>query len=415
MTKEDSTDEKNKINYTFFTKETIDNQFKEIKEKLTPSMDSKTLMKEFDKILCNSIISIQSFDQNSPEFWVYRVTPIYKGFNPDISESYSYNRNPENNGRAHKFGSPVFYGAINTTTAISEMKGELDNGQKFYLSRWKIKFQKTTHIHSLVINSETIKTNHLLSGVANSIHNQLATIFNKIPQEYSEGQMYSIEKMGDLFTTATDSFYHITSAYAHEIIYNSKSKGINIPIIIYPSVANNFNGINWAINPSFVDSKNMELEDVFELNIMKNNLNSDMESVDLNMLRKAKISEGNIKYWQMLCFKILKIDYELIQIKTDFSENLSFKKAYLLKLNDKTSTIKDLIISSFKKLKIEENLYNLEKLKEEELFNFTKKEYKNNIVLNFKNGNKIVTENGENNIQQITVQIKWIREFKKTI
>jgi len=117
----------------------------------------------------------------------------------------------------------------------------------------------------------------------------------------------------------------------------------------------------------------------------------------------------------MLCFKILKIDYELIQIKTDFSENLSFKKAYLLKLNDKTSTIKDLIISSFKKLKIEENLYNLEKLKEEELFNFTKKEYKNNIVLNFKNGNKIVTENGENNIQQITVPIKWIREFKKTI
>lgn len=125
-------------------------------------MDQNDLMKEFHRILHNRVLPALVFDSESPEFILYRITEKYEDFNPNVSSCYSYNPNPKCFGRAHKVEFPVFYGALDPLTAITEMKGTLNNGQRFYLSKWRIKFNSEVLIHSLLINSKTIESEHIL-------------------------------------------------------------------------------------------------------------------------------------------------------------------------------------------------------------------------------------------------------------
>lgn len=406
-------DGSNKFDFTLFKKEVIDSQFKRLRQELTPKMNHKKLMERFHKILHNRVIPAVTYDQDSPAFFVYRVTTVYEGFDQNNPKSYSYNPNPKEYGRAHLVGLPVFYGAIDPTTAISEMKGELDNGEKFYLSKWKIKFKSKTSVHSLVVNSKTIKFDHVLASIATPIHTKLKSMFNNIPKDYLSGHMHAIEKMGDLFTTSSDSLYHITSAYSYEIIYDSKSKGLYMPILLYPSVANNFSGVNWAIHPDFVDSNNMELKDVIELSVEENNLKNDKASVEVSIHQRLKLFDDKIRYWEAPHFRIKKIDYEQIKIEIDNGAILNYNNTHCMQLNNTNSTVKDLIDYSMKNNKIEENLHKIKVNQEESIFDFTEKEYKHAIPIVFKNGNEIITNNGIFGIRKIHIPIVWIKGFKK--
>lgn len=401
------------FHYAFFKKEEVEEKFKKIKTELTPIMHHKEIMKKFHKILYNSVIPSIIYDQNSPDFWVYRISTIFDGFDKNDSQSYSYNPKPKENGRAHISNSPVFYGAINPSTAISEMKGKLDNGQKFYISKWKIRFKSAVTVHSIVVNSKTIKPDHLLSTIASPIYNYLKKMFENIPQEYLDGYMYGIEKMGDLFSTSSNSLYHITSSYSHEIMYEGKSKGINIPIILYPSVSNNLNGVNWAIHPDFVDSENMQLFDIKEVFIEENNLKKEEQSVKISILEKAEIINGVINYWKKPNFKIKEIQYTNIQIQLENEDILEGKELFNTKIEGIDYTIKELIAFSFKKNKIEEKLFKIKGDEDETIFEMNEKELENGILMEYQKGYKIMTEKGIYGISRIFVPFTWVKKFKK--
>ena len=68
------------LRFTTFTDERIDEQFNKI-ESLSPDMLPEEIMAEFHKITVNRIMPAMIYDETSPEFTLYRITPNYPGFN----------------------------------------------------------------------------------------------------------------------------------------------------------------------------------------------------------------------------------------------------------------------------------------------------------------------------------------------
>lgn len=403
----------NNFNFTVFSKETIDQQFDEIKSKLKPSMDYKLILKEFHRILHNRVLPTLIYDTESDKFTVFRITKPWDDFVIENPNSYSYNPEPKDIGRAHRKGFPVFYGSIDPYTAFSEMKDSLKINDTFYLSRWRIKFKSDTKVHSLIINSSTKNSDHVLNSVIKRLHQGLKDMVKNIPDEFKDGYTYAVEKMGDLFTTKGSANYHITSAYSHEILYDVKTKGLNIPIMIYPSVENSLNSINWAIHPSVVDSDEMRLQDIFELSLKENNTNNDKQDVSVLIHKKGTVvSESKIS-WQIPHFTEFKIDYNNLNVKTYNNEVISGKKVSKLKINNTNVSIKNLIDNNINRKQIQEKLPEITSntQKDSEL-DFEKETFNWSMILQFEHGNEIETTKGKSCINLIQVPICWTRKYK---
>jgi len=403
----------NNFNFTVFSKETIDKQFDEIQEKLKPSMDYKLILREFHRILHNRVLPTLVYDSKSDEFTVFRITKPWNNFEIENLNSYSYNPNPKDNGRAHRIGFPVFYASIDPYTAFSEMKDTLKINDTFYLSRWKIKFQSDTNVHTLVINSSTKNSEHILNSVIKQLHQGLKDMVKNIPNEYKEGYIYAVEKMGDLFTTKGCSNYHITSAYSHEILYEAKTKGLNIPIILYPSVENSLNSINWAIHPSMVDSDAMRLQDVFELSVKKNNTNNKKEEVSVLIHKKGKVVLNSKIKWKRPHFTEFKIDYDNLNVKTYNNEVINGKKVSNLKINNTDVSIRNLIDKNINRKQVQDKLPEITSNSQEDSeLDFEKETFKWSLLLQFEHGNEIETKIGKSCINLIQVPISWTRKYK---
>jgi RES domain len=404
---------KNDFNFTIFSKETIDKQFDLIQKKIKPSMDYKDILKEFHKILHNRVLPALIYDSKSDEFTIYRITKPWNNFDRNNPNSYSYNPNPKKNGRAHLVDFPVFYGSIDPFTAFTEMKDSLEVNEIFYLSRWKIKFKSETRVHTLIINSSTTNSKHFLNPVIKQIHEGLKGMVKNIPNEFEEGYIYAIEKMGDLFTTRGDVNYHITSAYSHEMLYEYKNKDVNIPILLYPSVENSLNSINWAIHPSIIDNDIMKMHDVFELSLKENNSKNDKEDIRVLMHKKGTLVNKRSINWQIPHFSKFKISYDKLNIRTYNNQIVNGKKASKLKINDTKFTIEELIEKNLDRKKIQEKLQEIISNSQDNFpLDFEKKIFSWSLVLQFELGNEIDTKTGKSCINLIQIPISWTREYK---
>lgn len=404
---------KNEINFTIFSKEIIDKQFKQLQRELNPSMNYRLLLKEFHKILHNRVVPTVVYDAKSDEFTIFRITDIWKDFNPEDPKCYSYNPNPKNIGRAHIKDSPVFYGAMDPFTAFVEMKNSLAIDQRFYLSRWKVKFKSNTNVHSLIINSSTKESGHVLNSVIKYGHEMLKGMVKNLPDKQKEGFIYAIEKMGDLFTTPGNRNYHITSAYSHDLLYDKKEIGVNIPILMYPSVENKFNSVNWAIHPSFVDGDNMRLQDVFELSLKEKKLNGEVESIQVSIHKKGEFTDENIIKWQFPHFSDFKINFLNLRVQTFNNQNIEGKDVAPKNINDSNYTIKDLIEKSINRKIVQEELPKLSFDPENDFsLDFDEEEFNTSLILEFEHGNEILTQIGKSCIKYIQVPIYWTRGYK---
>lgn len=403
----------NNFNFRVFSKETIDKQFDEIQEKLKPSMNNKLILKEFHRILYNRILPTLTYDSESDVFTVFRITKPWSTFDIENPNSYSYNPDPKDNGRAHTIGFPVFYGSIDPYTAFSEMKNSLKINDTFYLSRWKIKFKSKTNVHSLIINSSTKNSDHILNAVIKRLHQGLKEMVKNMPDEFKEGYIYAVEKMGDLFTTKGSTNYHITSAYSHEILYDSKTKGLHIPIILYPSVENRLNSINWAIHPSIVDSNEMKLQDVFELSLEENNTNNNKENVSVLIHKKGAVGSKSKISWQIPHFTEFKIDYDKLSVRTYNNEIIIGKQVSKLKINKTNASIRNLLDNNINRKQVQEKLPEITSNSQTDSeLDFEKETFKWNLNLQFEHGNEIETTKGKSCINLIQVPISWTRKYK---
>jgi hypothetical protein len=402
-----------KFNFTLFSKETIDKQFEQILKELKPSMDYEILIKKFSKILYNRVLSTLTYDSKSEEFTIYRITKPWENFDFNNQKSYSYNPKPKDIGRAHRKGFPVFYGAIDPFTAFSEMKDSIKINDKFYMSRWKLKFKSNTNVHSLAINSSTKNNEHILNPLIKRPYEGMKNMFKNIPNEFKEGHIYAIEKMGDLFTTKGNSNYHITSAYSHEIMYEAKSKGIDIPILIYPSVENNLNSINWAIHPSIVDSEEMKVQDVFELSLKENNSKNKKGDVSVFIHKKGIFTNDLSINWLIPHFSDFTINYNKLNIKTYNNQIIKGNKTSKIKINNTEFTIKELIEKNINRKKIQEKIPEMtSNSQENSALDFEIEKFSWSMVLQFEHGNEIETKLGKSCINLLQIPISWTRGYK---
>lgn len=402
-----------KFNFTFFQKETIDKQFEQIHKELKPTMDYKVLIKEFHKILFNRVLPTLVYDSNSEEFTIFRITKPWENFDFNNPNSYSYNPNPQDVGRAHRKGFPVFYGAIDPFTAFSEMKDSIKINDKFYMSKWKLKFKSNTNVHSLIINSSTKNSEHILNSLIKHPYEGMKNMFKNIPNEFKEGNIYAIEKMGDLYTTKGNSNYHITSAYSYEIMYEAKSKGINIPILLYPSVENNLNSINWAIHPSIVDSEEMKIQDIFELSLKENNSKNKKEEVSVLIHKKGTLVNNSTINWEIPHFSQFKINYDNLNVKTYNNQIINGKKASKLKVNNTKFTIKELVENNINRKLIQDKIPEITpNSQDDSSLDFEKETFSRSLVLQFEHGNEIETKKGKSCINLIQIPISWTRGYQ---
>lgn len=404
---------KNNRNFTVFTKDIVNKQFDQILKELKPTMSNEVIIEKFRKILHNRVLPTLVYNSKSHEFTLYRITKPWENFDLNNPNSYSYNPNPVENGRAHRKGFPVFYGSLDPVTAIAEMKDSIKENNKFYLSRWKIRFSSDISAHSLITNSTTKNSEHILNPIVKGLNEELKKMVQNLPNEFKEGYIYAIEKMGDLFTTKGSSNYHITSAYSHDILYDMKSKGFNISILLYPSVENSHNSVNWAIHPSLVDSDEMKMQDVYELSLKENNAKNKKEEVSVLVYKKGILINERTIDWQILHFSNFEINYDKLKIKTNNNQVIEGKQISKLKVNKTKLTIKELIENNIDRKKIQEKIPELmSNMKDNSSLNFEKEKISYSLVLIFEHGNEIATKTGESCVNLIQIPISWTVEFK---
>jgi hypothetical protein len=222
----------------------------------------KIIYKEFEGIP----IFVNILREGVPDLTVYRIT----GYEPtanerDLPKSYSYNPTPPL-GRANLKNIPVFYCSLEPTTAISEMKGM--NLKNCYISRWRIKFNKTNiAILSLGINQEEETTSTIFeSWIKEATDNMMAGLKDK---KYKHWLEYKLLKFCDLFTQDGTYYYYLSSAIAHSFLYDSFEQKADIPILAYPSITKNKRDINFAIRKDAADNQNfMTLETVVKCDVI---------------------------------------------------------------------------------------------------------------------------------------------------
>jgi len=400
--------------FTAFDVETVDKQFQEVVETITPDLGHEEIMKKFHKILHNRVMPAVVYGADSPAMTVYRVTPIYDEFDPLKKSCYSYPPNPSQ-GRANIEGSPVFYGALDPMTAILEMKGTIAEAEKFYISKWKLDFKSDIVVHSLLMNSQTIQQDHVLNGLSGKHHEQLKQMVGHptIPEKIQDGYIHAIEKMGDLFTTKGDSLYHITSAYSHEIMYTVRGKGVSIPIIAFPSVENKQNSVNWAIHPTIADSEHMKLMEVYEMSIKENLMEEDEPTLRMSIHRRGIFEEEEFQRWEGTRFTVLDIDFSEMQLYTYNETLLRGEEVKDLEINKSGTTVEKWL----NKMMNTDDFYDylsqlpVENDSEEGILSSAVHTYEHQIILQLDHGNQVQTENGMSCIHRLLIPFKWTKRF----
>lgn len=396
------------LKFTTFTPDRIDDQFKQV-ERISPDLSYEEIISEFRRITVNRIMPGRAFQKDSPELVLYRVTPNYINFNPEVKSCFSYNPEPTEIGRAHIVGNPVFYGSFDPLSAILEMKGKIKNNESFFISKWKIKFTKTTFIQTFIINSNTIKKKNVISSIAEKHSEGLHEIIkNDLIQNINkEGVTHAVEKMGNLFATIGSDFYHITSAYCHDLLYSDK---IDIPIIEFPAIENDQKSVNWAIHPRFVDSEQMELDEVYEVSIQENN----KDGIRLSFNKKGVFEKELFSHWEYIYFSNLLIDYNTVQIITCDNQKISGLEAADLKMEGENEKVKHWLSNITTQEFFQNWLFKQTPDDENEVpFSSTKSSYKKAVLIKLDHGTKIFTSLNKTCIHICSFTITWDRDFRK--
>ncbi|MFM7023069.1 MAG: RES domain-containing protein [Flavobacteriales bacterium] len=352
-------------------------------------------------VLQNRLILTQT-SQAGNTLTVYRVRIDEPGIKDTLVKEFIH---PEKckRGRANIKDFPVFYCSVDIHTALVEMKEKLKVGVKVFISKWEIKCEAPTHSHSFVITSKTTHKDSVLFDLTSSMLNKL-TIPN-IGIEEQGAFIYLVKKLGDLFSSAGDEYYHITSALAHESLYEAKKQGVNISMLEYPSVEKNGDSLNIAIHPDFVNSTQMKLSKIIYATVGK---------VDDEIYFEAEMmgfSEDNKKInWFLNEIELREIDYADLQILTYDKTSLEGAAAATAKIKNSPLTLQQHIDSDLRPA-LASQLHRIPSLRSvmesrEEIDQAT-------VYLELSHGTQLDIPGSDTCIHKIAVPVKWYRGFRK--
>lgn len=402
-------DKPQKFEFTFFSKEEIDQKFNSVLEQCA-SLDSyEEIIKTINDTFYNRMLLVMPLNEELSDFFVYRVSRVYEGFDPKLKSSFSYPPNPKR-GRANLKDKPVFYCSFFQATALREMKEVLNTKETLYVSEWRVKLTKETFVHSILINSRTDDSTLITHQIMKNQLDIATKMVSGIPEAYSVGLKQLLIRIGDLFTLPGEENYKITSAYAHNALYELKEKGGVISMLMYPSVASNHNGINFAIHPDFVDSSLMELNKVLKLEATK----VDKDGIKISVSEKGVLNnQGNVE-WKKPTIRIKEIEYHNVQIWTHDKNTFKGEEALNMFINNSLRQVKDHIKDELSKVDLIEGLKQIPFT--DDVFEFTFAERKHLLLIKLNHGCKVNTTNqsksGCNCISHFQVPISWTEDFQ---
>lgn len=400
-----------------FSSDAADRQFQHIINSTSADMSHTQIMKTIHNTLENGFVLTIPFKNDGFLSKVYRVTTLYKEFDKNIAKSYA---NPDypSLGRANLKNTPVFYASFDHMSALREMKEKLAPGVKLYISEWEMDFQETVNAHSLILNSKTSKPNEPLYELVSRQEEKLKSSVSNLTKKGREAFVYSIKKMGDLFSSKGETFYHITSAYAHFILYEARKQKAIMPMLLYPSLENKSRSINFAIHPDFVKGDKMNLKQVFEITITDPNLKdaSKDDGISYEVHRKGVFNGLPTPTWQVPYVEILEVDFEDFQIKTHNGSVYKGSMAQELSIENSSFTMKKYVLEHLVENDVLESLKQFDPEDEksspmEESYGGT---HEHIILLNITEHNiSIEVNNTTESIELITFAVKWDNSFRE--
>lgn len=214
------------LEYNFFTPEAVDQQFEDFLESLSEIATHTEVMDLLHKALNNRMIAVRSFGEESEPLTFWRISN-HSGLDPKKRGDFAHPSSSKcSRQRANIAGYPVMYVASDPMTAIREMKKSLPVNTNFYLSKWTLNIKTRFTLHDLLLNSTTSQEGSPLRNLVIKQVMGLESMVKGLSSELRRGFVHSVKKLGDLFTTSSEDAYHITSAYAHSVLYGLREKGV---------------------------------------------------------------------------------------------------------------------------------------------------------------------------------------------
>jgi len=250
------------IHFKVYPKKVYDKRFEELKKLrkgLPPNEISKISRELFDFPMTFGMLMGKD---ELKDFSIYRARAVNKGDFIDETDPshFSYAPSPKKL-RCNVKGQQVFYGARDGGTAMYEIKKKIiPNKTIVYVSRWAIKdcpFEPSMHMifHGLPENNDS----HV-GIMASATGRGWTSMIQNMEGEPLDNLNHYLKAFQEIFTYPGTKYYHLSSAYIHEIFENmdgknSATKGkISMPIVAYPSVARNKEAVNFVFKKEFVDN-----------------------------------------------------------------------------------------------------------------------------------------------------------------
>lgn len=281
----------------------IENIFSKAKEQLdlldisSGNMDEKSFYETFDNIL--QLPFRQPVLLTDMCFYRSRLaSSINDGESLNDIATYSYiplnkvSANFPGRGRMNKTGQSMYYASLTPETNYLEIKNDIKEGEVVFISKWKIKSNKTLSIFPVCL-SENVNTEADINRCI-AITSEFFT--DGIVGEY-------IRKLCDLFTRTENNIKHryLASSFLSNYILNQKGIAkdrlgnecsFQYDGVVYPSARignGNIRNSNIVIKPNVVD-ENIEL-----VYVLKGDLKSDLSSLCIKQI--GFNNKGEIKWY----------------------------------------------------------------------------------------------------------------------
>lgn len=190
---------------------------------------------------------------------------------------------------------PVFYCSPDPKISLFEVSRQYpDKLKKYALSKWSIiKSDKNVIIQSF-LNSE-LPDNNIFKDFSSDLKTNLSKPFEislnkKLTKTQEKGLMELFNYLDSTFID--DENYSISASLAHQSLYAKHT--YKTDILIYPSNQSKKIGVNFALNPNFVEN-NLQMDRIYIISL--DFISDDFQNVDLTISQYGEVV-NNIIIWK---------------------------------------------------------------------------------------------------------------------
>jgi hypothetical protein len=222
---------------------------------------------------------------------LYRVTKFYNGL--DVYSPSAFSSPPKTItkiGRCNIPGNPVFYCSHSLKTCLEEVfhNDENSNNEIIYISEWKINVDKRWIFLGILFHQMNEQNPYF--QISQQKKKEYLELFKSKGFDEEEFEKFN-EFLHEQFLSVGD--YRLSSIVSHSFLNDD-----NNDIVIYPSIQNNFIQCNLAFNNKVIDEKQIILNRVFSVEVIKNEIKphfyKDIKTICKGIPNDGKLEWGNI-------------------------------------------------------------------------------------------------------------------------